>query len=176
VSSAHEQKTGEGFVFDTGIKLVERQLEWIDRLDTKLGTLWALISGALVWSAGFAGSSAHFGGLVHLESRSSVLANRPFLVLFAIAEMVLLAAFVYAVIALFPRRSSMPVHFESFLALANRAEDTIKAASLDTLRQAHCSNAEVINTKGRLLKSALVLASGAVILIVFALASLNLPS
>src|SRR5437764_1293286 len=45
-------ESGIGFLFELGIRIVERQHDRADRLDAKAGSLWALIGAVIVWALG----------------------------------------------------------------------------------------------------------------------------
>src|SRR5262245_54572789 len=87
-------------VFDMGGQLVEKQLEWIDRLDTKLGTLWALITAALVWSANFVSSCRQLQDLLHPPGTADSGQTLLFLSVFGAAEQALKLALILATAAM----------------------------------------------------------------------------
>jgi hypothetical protein len=160
-SSLAAPAAGTEFVFEIGIKLVERQLDRIDRLDAKVGTLWGLLGATIIWLL-----KASAGGELPALPRGLYWT-------FTIGVLFFTSGFILALLALVPRQYSFPVNYREMVNQGEKEANAIRYNFVSGILEAYEGNLELIKSKARLLQAALWLSAGGILLAGFALAAMT---
>ena len=154
---------------------MEKQLETIDRLDAKIGVLWSLLGAAVIWLLGVLARdqgprptnesitlwSIHINGAVWFY-------------VFNLGLFLLVLSFLFALTAIFPRTYWTPANYSDMVGKAGLREEQLKARVLETVVKAYNRNGELILSKSRRLKAALLSASAGVVVVAICLSLLKL--
>ena len=131
---------GINFVFEMGVKLVEKQLETIDKLDAKIGVLWGLLSAVIIWTlTGVAASQIQFPDAAFPR-------NLP-LYVFSFGILVFVIGFGFAFAALLPKQYYLPVNYRAMVESVELEESVIKFRFTEGVLQAYLRNGMMISRK-----------------------------
>jgi hypothetical protein len=163
-STAPNTPPGIDFVFETGISLNERQLEIFERLEAKIGILWALLSAVTLW------------GLKKAAADPLQLPQHPSDYLLYTGIALLAAGFCVVLAALVPQKFyPIPIKYTDMQKWANDPPGKIKEVFLEGLLVAFNHNETVIRRKSRMFQWSLFLTSGGVIMLGAGLLHIGVP-
>lgn len=142
---------GTDFLFDIGVELVEKQMERIDRLDSKVGTLWGFLGAVIIWVLGAVAPEK----LPTMHGAS--------LCVFTAGLALFVGGFLLALVAILPQPYSFPVNYREMVDRGERDATAIKYEFVEGVLRAYSENFSVINRKARLLQGALCFSAAGVV-------------
>lgn len=159
------------FVFDTGVRLVEKQMEALDRLDAKVAVLWGLLGASIVWLLGaLVGERVPWaGGRVLRIGGYLQIPPTAWFYLFHVGILLLILSFLCALVAMYPRRYYVPTNYAEMVSLANHSPQHVKLLTVDTVVQAYKVNGELMEAKTSRVKWALWFGSSGLLLVAVSL-------